>query len=481
MAAAEPVDDPLLVWRAAERLGIGFSAAAETEGLLEIGERVMFRHPLVRSAVYRSATPQERQAVHLALAEATDPQLDPDRRAWHLAQASTAPDEPVAMELERSAARAQARGGLGAAAAFLGRAATLSPDPSRRATRRLAAASASRDAGALDAALSLLGTVDAEALDELGRARVEMLRGQIAFDQRRAGEAARLLAGAARRLEPVAAGLARKTHLEALGAVAVGGRPRRRRPGCGALPRPRCSRPRPPARPQRATCCSMRFALLVTEGHRAAAPSLRRALELVLAPHLATDDHGHWLWFAVTGNAVTVAQELWDADAWRALAARHEQFARDSGALVHLQFALNMLAWVHVVTGELGKSALALEEDRMIAEATGNPPISYSEMVVAAWRGDERTGRRADRGLRARGDGQRPEPGRQATRPTRARCSTTASDATPRPGTPPDRPSSEITPDTGRSSCPSWPRRRPEPVTPRCSPRCSSGSPSAPA
>jgi DNA-binding CsgD family transcriptional regulator len=391
VAAAEPVDDPLLVWRAAEQLGIGFSAAAAdaTEGLLAIGERVRFHHPLVRSAVYRSATLQEREAAHLALADATDPQVDPDRRAWHLAQASTAPDELVAMELERSAARAQARGGLGAAAAFLERAATLSPDPSGRATRLLAAASAKRDAGALDAALRLLSAVDSETLDDFGRARVEMLRGQIAFDQRGAREAARLLAGAARRLEPVAISLARKTHLEALGAAMWVG-DRDGPAGMRTTAEAALLTPAPPGSPAASDVLLDAFALLLTEGHGAAAPSLRRALDLVLAPHVATDDHGHWLWFAVTGNAVTVAQELWDADAWHALAARHEQFARDTGALVHLQFALNMLAWVHVVTGELSKSALLLEEDRMIAEATGNPPISYSEMVVAAWRGEER-------------------------------------------------------------------------------------------
>ena len=257
VAAAEPVDDPLLVWRAAEHLGIGFSAEAAdaTEGLLTIGERVIFRHPLVRSAVYRSATLQERRAVHLALADATDPQVDPDRRAWHLAQASTAPDERVAVELERSATRAQARGGLGAAAAFLERAGTLSPDPSRRATRRLAAAGAKRDAGALDAALRLLSAVDSEALDELGRARVEMLHGQIAFDQLRLGEAARHLAGAARSLEPVAVGLARKTHLEALGA-AMWSATGTARPECGPSRKPRCARPRRMARPRRATRCS---------------------------------------------------------------------------------------------------------------------------------------------------------------------------------------------------------------------------------
>jgi DNA-binding CsgD family transcriptional regulator len=388
VAAAEPVDDPLLVWRAAERLGIGHSAAAETEGLLAIGDAVTFLHPLVRSAVYRSATEHERRAVHLALAEATDPQVDPDRRAWHLAQASTAPDERVAMELEHSAARAQARGGLGAAAAFLGRAATLSPDPSRRATRLLAAAGAKRDAGALDAAVRLLSAIDSEALDELGRARVEILHGQIAFDQFRVGEAARYLAGAARRLEPVTPSLARQTHLEALGAAMWVG-DRDGPAGMRTIAEAALSAPPPHGSPAASDALLEGCALLLTKGHRAAAPSLRRARELVLAPHPVTDDHGHWLWFAVAGNAITVAQELWDADAWRALTARHEQFARDSGALVQLQFALNMLAWVHVLAGEFTKSVGLLEEDRMIAEATGNPPISYTEMVVAAWRGQE--------------------------------------------------------------------------------------------
>ena len=186
----------------------------------------------------------------------------------------------------------------------------------------------------------------------------------------------------------MADGLARKTHLEALGASLWVG-DREGPSGMRSLAEAALLAPPPTGSAAASDVLLDAFALLVTEGHRAAAPSLRRALELVLAPHLATDDHGQWLWFAVTANAVTAAQELWDAEAWRVLAARHEQFARDSGALVHLQFALNMLAWVHVVTGELGKSALALEEDRMIAEATGNPPISYSEMVVAAWRGDE--------------------------------------------------------------------------------------------
>ncbi|MGA2925529.1 MAG: hypothetical protein ABSG43_05950 [Solirubrobacteraceae bacterium] len=175
VAAAEPVGDPVLVWGAAECLGIGVSAAPATEadGLLAIGERVRFRHPLVRSAVYASASPQERRAAHLALADVTDPQLDPDRRAWHLAAAAAGPDEQVAAELERSAGRAQARGGIAAAAAFLQRSLELTRDPTRRANRALAAAQASLQAGAFDVALGLLMTAEAEALDELQHARVD--------------------------------------------------------------------------------------------------------------------------------------------------------------------------------------------------------------------------------------------------------------------------------------------------------------------
>ena len=181
MAAAEPVGDPVLVWRAAGRLGIGVQAASETDGLLAIGARVTFRHPLVRSAVYRAGSPEERQAVHRALADATDPDVDPDRRAWHLALATPGFDEDVASELERSADRAQARGGLGAAAAFLERAAALTLEPSRRAKRTLAAARAKQLAGAPDAALRLLAIAESGPLDELQRAQVDLLRAQIAF------------------------------------------------------------------------------------------------------------------------------------------------------------------------------------------------------------------------------------------------------------------------------------------------------------
>src|SRR5438132_7167229 len=216
VAAADPVGDTALVWRAARQLRIPESVleAVEAEGLLELGARVVFRHPLVRSAVYRAAGLKERRAVHRALAEATDPEIDPDHRAWHRAQAASMPDEDVAAELERSAGRAQARGGLAAVAAFLERAAALTPEPKHRAQRLLAAAGAKRDAGALEAALGLLEGVEAGELDELGRARVDLLCGQIALEQRRGGDAGRLFLGAARRLEPLDPELARETYLE---------------------------------------------------------------------------------------------------------------------------------------------------------------------------------------------------------------------------------------------------------------------------
>jgi len=226
VAAADPTGDPALVWRAAARLGIGPEAAtaAEADGLLAIGARVTFRHPLVRSAVYWAAPLGERRVVHRALAEATDPAADPDRRAWHRAQAAVGPDEEVAFELERSAGRAQARGGLAAAAAFLERSAALTLDPARRAERALAAAQAKYQAGAFDAALALLATAEAGPLDEFQRAQANLLRGQITFASRRGRDAPPMLLKAARQFEPLDVRLARDTYLEALSAALFAGR-----------------------------------------------------------------------------------------------------------------------------------------------------------------------------------------------------------------------------------------------------------------
>ena len=284
LAAADPSGDPLLLWRAAARLGIPVQAgppAAEAE-LVEFGARVRFRHPLLRSAAYRSASPQQRQEVHRALAEATDPVSDPDRRAWHRAQAAPGPDEDVAAELERSAGRAKGRGGWAAAAAFGERAALLTPDPGRRVQRLLAAGRAKRYAGELEAALGLLVVVEASPLEPLRVADVEHLRGQIAADQCRDSDAARLLLSAARRLEPLDAALAREAHLEALMAAIWAG-DRDTPSGFGEAAAAARAAPPGPEPPRAVDVMLDALAMRLTEGHAAAEPTLARALGLLLA------------------------------------------------------------------------------------------------------------------------------------------------------------------------------------------------------
>jgi DNA-binding CsgD family transcriptional regulator len=385
LAAADPVGEPLVVWGAAERLGIGPGAAAPAAdaGMLEVGALVRFGHPSMRSAVYRSASPDERRSVHAALAEATDPEADPDRRAWHRAQATSGPDEQVAEELEHSAGRALARGGLAAAAAFLESAAMLTPEPDRRTQRLLAAARAKRDAGALDAALELLTAVESGRSDALQAAEVEELRGDIAFDQRRIGEAGRLMVGAAKQFEPLDAGLARTSHLKALGAALWVG-------SDGVLEVGAAARAAPPA-PQPARAVDMlldALAIRVTEGHAAAAPALRRAVDMLLALEVG-DDVGRWLWVTGARTGGIAALELWDAEAFHALAVRQVEVAREMGALVRLQFALQFLARSHLLAGDLAAAAQAIEEDRAIAAAAGTAPVGYMEMTLAAWHGQE--------------------------------------------------------------------------------------------
>ena len=279
VAAAEPVGDPLLLWRAAERLGIGpaDAEAAEAEGLLAIGGRVTFRHPLVRSAMYRSAAAEDRRAVHLALAEATDRKTDPDRRAWHLAAAAAGPDEQVAVELERSAGRAQARGGLAAAAAFLHRAVALTQDPARRADRALAAAQASFQAGEFEAALGLVATAEAGPLDEFQRALVDLLRAEVAFAAGLWSDAPPLLLKAARRLEPIDLDLARETHLTAWGAAGLA-QDVAARDVLVEICHAARALPPPPGVPRPRDLMLDGFALLITEGHAAATPTLQRAV-----------------------------------------------------------------------------------------------------------------------------------------------------------------------------------------------------------
>ncbi|MDA0158868.1 AAA family ATPase [Solirubrobacter ginsenosidimutans] len=384
LAAADPVGDPLLVWRAAERLGLGPQAAtpAVDADLLEIGTQVRFRHPLVRSAAYRSAPAAERHALHAALAEATDADAHPDRRAWHRAHAAPGPDEAVAEELERSAARAQIRGGIAASAAFLESAATLTPEPGERVRRLLAAARAKRDAGALEAALSLLGAASAGPTSAVQAAEVEHLRGQIAFDQRRAGDAARLLVGAAERFESLDPALARETHLEAIGAAIWAADPDGIRAAAeAARVCPRAS--------GAVDVVLDALAVRLTEGYGASVPALRQALGTVLAQKGPDGDLGRWLWLTGLRATGLIALELWDIDAWHELASRQVEVAREAGALVQLQFALNFFARCRLACGELADAAVLIEEEHVIAQAMGGSAVGYNEMQLAAWRGEE--------------------------------------------------------------------------------------------
>ena len=391
LAAADPSGDSPLVWRAAGKLGIPLQAATPVveAGLAEFGAQVRFRHPLVRSAAYQSASLPDRLEVHGALAEVTDPQADPDRRAWHRAQAAPGPDEDIAEELERSAGRAQARGGLAAAAAFLARAALLTPDPGRRAGRLLAAAQAKRDAGAPDAALSLLAETEAEPVDELQAAQAERLRGQIAFDQRRGPDAARLLLSAARRLESVDAALAREAHLESLMAAYWVGPQDAPGPLSEAAQAARAAVPGPdPPRPVDVLLDA--FAIWFTGLRDGSSGShLTQALELLLTLNVSNTEADRWAWLTA-GTAINlIGLELCDPESWYALTTAQVRFARETGALVHLQFALNYLASAQTAMGELASAARLMEEDHLIAEATGNPPVALAEMMIATWRGRE--------------------------------------------------------------------------------------------
>jgi DNA-binding CsgD family transcriptional regulator len=384
LAAAEPMGDATLVWRAARSLGIEPSALAPAEEaeLVEIGARVRFRHPLVRSAAYRAAAVPERRAVHRALAEATDPETDPDRRAWHRAHAAVA-DEAVADELERSADRAQARGGVAAAAAFLARAAELTPDPAERGRRALAAAQATFDAAASDAALELLVTAELAPLDELQRARLERLRAEIAFTRTRGHDAPALLLEAARRLEPLDAAAARETHLEAMAAAMFAGR-LGSEPGVRATAQAALSAPRAPRPPRGIDLLLDGLATRLTEGYAAGVPPLRTALRSFLPEDRLCARDVRWLWLACR-----LAQDVWDDGLWHELATRGVRIPRETGALSLLPLGNTYRASLHVHEGAFDAAAtLIAESDALVAE-TNIAPLKYAALMLAAWRGIE--------------------------------------------------------------------------------------------
>jgi DNA-binding CsgD family transcriptional regulator len=384
LAAADPVGDPLLLWHAADRLGIPPAAldADGVDGLLAIGERVTFRHPLVRSAIHRSASAEDRRAVHLALAQATNRERDPDRRAWHLAAATVAPDEEVASELERSADRARARGGLSAAAAFLQRAVTLSDEPIQRARRALAAAQANVLAGAFDTALGLLATAKTTSLDELQTARVGLLEGEVAFASSMGSAAPQLLLDAADRLVALDLELARETYLDAWGASLFAGR---LATGADLLQVSRAALCAPPPRDRARPSDLLLDALarLITEGAAASAPLLRRATEAFLHES-PSQENFRWGWLTTIP-----ANVLWDEASWHVLSSRQLQKSRDAGALMRLPIDLAGWATLAAMRGEFRPAAAAIAEAEAVTAVTGSRLAPYAALLLAALRGNE--------------------------------------------------------------------------------------------
>jgi DNA-binding CsgD family transcriptional regulator len=385
-AAAEPVGDVPLLWRAAEVLGISADAAtpAESDGLIELGARVRFRHPLARSAAYRAAAARKRRETHRALADVTDPSVDPDRRAWHRAQAALGPDEAVAGELERSADRAQVRGGIAAAAAFLERATDLTPDPARRGARALAAAQAKLEAGDGNAAHELLGAAEISPLDALQRARLARLRAQIVFAQRRGSDTPQLLLDAARGLEGLDDELARETYLEAFAAAIYAGR-LSGRVGIREVAEAARLAPPGPVPPRPIDLLMDGLATRFIDGYAAGVPVLRRALHVIAAEEAGHEKDLRWLWLTSP-----IAFEVWDDEAWDRLTARAVTVSRASGALAVLRVALAYRAGVSILTGDFTAASTLLHESDAVSVATGQASVGrYAWDLLAAWQGEE--------------------------------------------------------------------------------------------
>jgi DNA-binding CsgD family transcriptional regulator len=383
VAAAEPLGDVNLLWRAADRLGISADAArpAEVDGLIELGVRVRFTHSLVRSAVWRAFDAATRRDVRGALADVTDPELDPDRRAWHRAYATAAPDETVAAEMVASADRAQARGGLAAAAAFLQRAAELTPDPRTRVERALDAAEAKVEVADAASASTLLAAAELGPLDDLQRARLERLRARVVFLNRRGRDAPQLLLEAAQRLEPLDRTLARDTYLEGISSAMFAGR-LGTGPGERTLAEAAASVDGV-AHPAAADLLLHGLVVRYTEGYAVGVAPLSAALRAIRDLEEQGAHEQHWLWLACR-----LAQDLWDDELWFALASLGVRVARDTGALMLLPNALNHLAALNVHTGAFAAAAALADEVRLIAQATGLPPLDYSRYKLEAARGD---------------------------------------------------------------------------------------------
>ncbi|MGV0744333.1 AAA family ATPase [Mycolicibacterium sp. XJ870] len=395
VAAAEPVGDAALFLRAAAQLGIPVDALAPAEGagLIEFGPRMRFHHPLMRSAVYRGADLVERRAAHRALAEATDRHTDPDRRAWHAASAAAGPDDVVAAELEASADRAQSRGGIAAAAAFLERAAVLTSDPVLRGSRAIAAAHAKREVAATDAAYALLAIADSAPLSALQQAQVARMRAQMAFARSRAGaagaplvsEAADDLLCAARGLENLDDDLARETYLEALTAAMYAGRLGAPALLTEAAAAGRAAVARVPELQRPIDFLLRGMTTRIIDGPGAGSTDLHSALELWNAHAEQGIDQSLYWPFPIAQESA--AHEMWDDEVLQRIATDTVRRAREAGALAALPPALGYRAGVHFYRGEFASATRLIEESKAITASMGYAPVRYHTLMLAGWQG----------------------------------------------------------------------------------------------
>ncbi|WP_084215875.1 helix-turn-helix transcriptional regulator [Pseudonocardia spinosispora] len=396
IASADPTGDPGLLWPAARLAGIdvaGASTAVTATQLVEFSTRVCFCHPLARSAIYLAADDDQRRSAHQVLAETTDPARDPDRRAWHRARASTDPDEDLAAELERCASRAQSRGGIAAAAAFIERAAQLSLDPAKRTERTFAAARAWMGAGAADKAEELLTTVSEAGLDERQHAECDLLRGQVAFIRHINSDGPRLMVRAGQKLATVDPQRSRECFLDALEMSFAVGRPSGVMDMVLAAARDSAPAPRAPDILDALT-------LLTTRGHRAAVPLIRKILDGDDAP----------LWTQRPAIAVLLAAELWDPHTHWAIIEWLMKTGRESGSPIVLRLGLAQVASGAALKGDVGQAMAALAEEEALADAIGGAPVYYARLQLAALRGRRREAldliARATDAATARGTGQ---------------------------------------------------------------------------
>jgi DNA-binding CsgD family transcriptional regulator len=378
VAAAEPLGSPRLLWRAADILGVPATAAdhAGAAGWLRSGALVAFGHPGMRAAVYRAAPPEERRRVHRALAQATDPETEPDRRAWHQGEATALPDEDVAAELERAAGSAQAIGGLMAGAAFLARAAMLTPEPARRSERSYAAGRAMLAAGAADEALELLARAEPQLLEKREGARLEQLLVRVVAAQRGASEALALLLSAAQRLTSLELGLSRETYLEAFQAAIHAGHL------CSAAELAQAASatatvPPPPGPARAADLLLDGLTALFSAGYPAAVPVLKHGLQKL---ELESETRWHSL-------GATIAADLWDDRTARVLATRQKELALRDGAMRALRQSLSTLAELSVHAGEFAVAADLIEQASAITAGPVIADPSGAPLMLAAFRG----------------------------------------------------------------------------------------------